>query len=260
MIAFDLSWFSSIEALGFWEWMDGMGIMFFAVAYFGRYWVECRHFKGEPREDSNVLVPFESLKRQWDTRVREWREKWIIYFWRLLLIGLLIELLAFSFTVTISAKQIESLENANLGLRRQLLDLQTKEQVRIFTRRERNDFIAYLQDKPKGPVRMGVLGGFSEKTRIYAGEIQDLLNASGYQVNGIEVLNPAHFIPSLPPDTSIGVYVWSPEDKPPYAAAISAALAEVADKVSVGTLYGRTNWQVPNFQTNQVMVFIANHR
>ena len=260
MIAFAIGWFSSVDALGFWEWEEGVGIILICVGYVGKYQAQYRKFKNEPKDDVTIIVPIEPLKKQWEMSVKAWRHKWERIFWQVLLLGVVIELIGFGFAITISSKQIESLKNANLKLQVQLTELQTKEQVRIITEQERSDFIASLRDEPKGAVRMGVLGGFTEKTRIYAGEIQDLLSASGYKVNGIEVLDPAHFVPSLPPDTSIGVYTWSPQTMPPYADAISAALGRVADKVSDASLSDRKTWQVPGFKKNQVMVFIANHR
>jgi hypothetical protein len=104
---------------------------------------------------------------------------------------------------------------------------------------------------------MGILFGFSDKMRAYADQIRNLLRDAGFQPGKIEVLN--EFIPTLPPNTSIGVYIWKPEDRPPYTDFLAQAFANVADKVSGQSLVARTVGSIP-FQTNDVMVFIANYR
>lgn len=106
-----VSWLFSASALGTWEGIEGISIIIVLIGCWGEAWAEHRKFPGEPE---GVAQMFD--RGRWQARRDAWVRRWNKIFWRILLYGLVIELVSFGFVVKLSGLQIEGLRNNNFAL------------------------------------------------------------------------------------------------------------------------------------------------
>ena len=168
MIA-SVSWFDSTAAIGFWEAIEFASIIIVAFGVWGEFWAEHRKFPGKPEGLAEMFGG-----EQWKERREKWVKKWTRNFWRVLLFGLVIELVSFGFVMRLSGRQIESLRKANL-------ELQAKLKPRIITFEQRDKFLSIVKEWPKSPVEV-FIGIPTERNFPYARHIRQLLDAGGYGV------------------------------------------------------------------------------
>ena len=141
-----------------------------------------------------------------------------------------------------------------------VLELRSKQELRIVSEAERAKIIAFLKDKPKGPVRIATMNPVPEKVRVYTEQIYGLLLDAGYTVPK-KMERFIDFIPDFLPDTSIGLFVWNPNIAPPQTEPLRKALSGICDKMSVQCYEWRpSDSRTVPFETNEVMVFVLNFR
>jgi hypothetical protein len=136
------------------------------------------------------------------------------------------------------------------------INAEAKQNVRIITKDERKKFIDFLKNKPKGPVRLGFrYADVSPKLEAYEGQIASLLDEAHY-THTTECFRT--FLPQVPPDCSICLFIKNYNSRPPYADALVVAFTNVADTV-YGTIMPGPNGDL-DLKTNDVMIFLLNYR
>lgn len=153
MTASILTSFSSPSWLPFWYWVEIFSTLAVAIGCFG-----------EGKAEQNHL-----------------REKYKRLFWRMIWIGLAVEMLGFSATFRISGIEIEALKSTNLAQQAELEKLRVTALDRRITPKEKEDFINFTKDLPKFPVRIITASGLGEPWN-YARMVRDMLDAAQYDV------------------------------------------------------------------------------
>ena len=116
-------------------------------------------------ENPDDLMPIEFKKNQWESK----KEKWENFWEYVLIVGLGLELAVLPHSI----KEFEVLRKSNL-------ELQLKLQHRIVTKDQRDKFITFLKDAPKGEIVVTTVSSENE-TITYGWMIRSLLDEAGYR-------------------------------------------------------------------------------
>lgn len=146
-----------------------------------------------------------------DFRRHFWKVKWG---WRVLMIGIGAEIVL---GLVAAGKDVVAWSVANAKL-----------QDRMITETQRTNFINFLRNAPKGPVRM-MVGNLPLETRNYADAIHDMLFDAGYPTpNKIEKQEKhPDFLPNFASETSVAIISHSAFVRPVYGDFIYAAFTNI---------------------------------
>lgn len=158
MSAFRLTTISSPSWLLFWEWIEFLSIIVIGFGCWGEGWSEHRKFKAR--------------KSKTAAQVKKWFKR---LFWRMVVIGLGIELIAFGFSFIASNREIEGLQKANL-------ELAAKMQPRDITMEQITNFIFLTEYVSKIPIRI-CIGRADDETETYAYRIRSMFNSANFTTN-----------------------------------------------------------------------------
>ena len=156
---------------------------------------------------------------------RSKQKRWEKYSTLVLIVGLVFELIGLVTTLVLSNQEIEQLRSANLKLQQQLLP-------RRISLEQKERFVNYLANYPKGPVKV-FIGRQDDELLDYTKHIRAILDAAGYAVtNGPGI---------IPLGENTGIYRPIGDDLGP--------------KISVFVIFSATNnlsisWPGIEFQHN----------
>ena len=167
--------------------MESLSIIVIGVGCWGEGWVDHHHFK----------EGIKSILYIGETKQKRWKE----HFWKMVVIGLGVELIAFGVSFVSSNREIEGLRSANLELQTQVLRLEEKTKERHITLQQRDTFKKLLEHSPKGFMPITTYITVGEEASTYASEIKEMCSFAGYDTGtDIEVWSaPRGVIPK---------YVW----------------------------------------------------
>lgn len=140
--------------LPFWESMEAASIIIVGFGCWGEGWAD-RHKFNEPVR--SILFAGETLKHKWERR-----------FWLMVVWGLVLELVAFSFAFKASNNEI--------------LELQAKLQPRQITTKQVTNFIFLTEKIDKIPIKICV-GEADQETETYAYQIRCMLSQAGFKLD-----------------------------------------------------------------------------
>jgi hypothetical protein len=149
--------------------MEAASIIIVGIGCWGEGWADRHNFNGPVR---SILFAGETLKHKWERR-----------FWLMVVWGLALELVAFSFAFTASNNEI--------------LDLQAKLQPRTIKQKQADDFIKFTRNVQfKIPISLCVGRLYDDETWNYCRQIDEMLGLAGFQQFqfpvGIEVKTNLH--------------------------------------------------------------------
>ncbi|HVM60107.1 MAG TPA: hypothetical protein VMV72_04505 [Verrucomicrobiae bacterium] len=174
MVASVLSGILAPSWLSFWEWIEFGSIIVIAAGCWGEGWTEHHRFSDDPKS----LMPVEYLK-----------QRYRVFFWKMVVMGLGVELIAFCFSFIASNREIEGLKEANIELAARL-------NPRAITADQRENFLRIVKDWPKGPVRVYVASSDPEPV-AYAIQIRHLLDEAHYNQDGERVIRRDDLLPQF---------------------------------------------------------------
>jgi len=137
-------------------------------------------------------------------------------------------------------------ESNNLVLRSNVMALELKLQQRTITPENREKFIKFLINKPRGMIRVSASEGSGYEVETYAERIRKMCFAAGYDVGKKTTIYIGGQIPA-----GIGIGVANITNQPPFAGAVQKALKEIGIN-SIGYITKDTE-----IRTNGIVIYVG---
>ena len=171
---------SAPSLLWFWEWLEFVSILVIGAGCAGEWYCDHHTFKGRVQ---SILSTERTTKQKW-----EWR------FGLMVVLGLAVEGVGFTFGFLASNREIE-------GLRRVNSELQLKLQPRIITETQKVQFASLLENAPKHPINVNFISENGDSQNL-ARQIRDMLDRAKYFAE----TGPNNFSVSIPISGANGMY------------------------------------------------------
>jgi hypothetical protein len=168
----------SPSRLFFWETAEFFSIILVIIGCWGEGWAEHHAFKDE----------FSSPKP-----VRSQKERWKRFFWKTVIIGLAIEMIAFGISFVASNREIEGLRSNNVTLQSNLTNLQVAQKPR-WQRFSADAFNKTIAGGPTTNIEI-LYAPNDENSSVFAVSTERLLIDAGWKVVGFREFSEGDAIP-----------------------------------------------------------------